>query len=197
LFEHPQPGYNKYKVDTFWRVSHRIPKWYDTGSWLPNGESAPDPKDLPKGWEHDSTVFVVDYFKGADSTECHTFSKVSPRRPNPDREYHAVSYVWRQGASTSPWGLGAPLGGTLFPRSKVAATSPMLTVARSVPYMAVSSPTEYEYYFAPGWDARLTPFDSVGVLEIAGDTAAGGGYAVHSRGSFDNLEGLRKYVLLP
>jgi hypothetical protein len=88
------------------------------------------------------------------------------------------------------------LGGSLFPRNEVAAKSPLVTVARSVPYLAVGSPTEYDYYFTPGWDARLTPFDSVGVVEITGDTAVGG-YSVHTQNSFDNLEDLRKYVLLP
>jgi hypothetical protein len=69
----------------------------------------------------------------------------------------------------------------------------MFTVARSEPYLAISSPTEYGYYFTPSWDVKLTPFDSIGVLEIASDTAYGG----HCRRSFDNLEDLRKCVLLP
>jgi len=186
-------GNNKYKIDTFWWVPNNLPKWYDTAWYIPGGDSVefPDPD-----WIHDSTWFFSDFFSGADSTVTHTFDKVSPRRPNPDREYHSVSYVWRHGATTSPFGLGPPLGGSLFPRGKVAAPSPLFTVARSVPYLAIGSPTDYDYYFTPGWDVRLTPFDSVGVLEIASDTAYGG-YGVHSRGSFDNLEELRKYVLLP
>ena len=43
---------------------------------------------------------------------------------------------------------------------------------------------------------RITPFDSVGVLEVLSDTAVGG-YVTHTRSSFNNLEQLRKYVLLP
>jgi hypothetical protein len=69
----------------------------------------------------------------------------------------------------------------------------MLTVARSEPYLARSAPTEYDYFFAPAWDGKLTPLDSAGVDEITNDTA----YASHSQGSFDNLEDLRNYVLLP
>jgi hypothetical protein len=183
-------GNDKYKIDTVWWVSNRLPKWYDTSWYVPGGDSVEFPDS---NWVHDSTWFHTDFFAGADSTECHTFDKVSPRRPNPDREYHSVSYVWRHGATTSPFGLGPPLGGSLFPRGKVAAPSPLFTVARSVPYLAIGSPTDYDYYFTPGWDVRLTPFDSMGVLEIASDTAFG----THTRGSFDNLEELRKYVLLP
>ena len=193
LLEKIEGGNAKYKIDTFWWVPNNLPKWIDTGAYYPGGESVPD---FPGNWEHDSTQFTRDYFKGADSTEGHTFSKVSVRRVNPDRWFHAVSYVWRQGATTTPFGLGPPMGGSLFPRSKAAATSPLLTVARSVPYLDVESVAEYDYYFTPSWDARLTPFDSVGVLEIAGDTAVGG-YNTHTRGSFDNLQDLRRYVLLP
>jgi hypothetical protein len=185
-------GNDKYKIDTVWWVDNRQPKWVDTASFLPGGDSVeiPDPS-----WIHDSTKIIHDFFKGADSTVTHTWSKVLPRRPNPSREYHSVAYVWRQQAATPPHGLSAPLGGTLFPRAQVAAWSPMLTVARSVPYMAVPHATEYDYYFTPGWDVKLTPFDSVGVLEIASNTALGG-YGVHTRGAY-NLEELRKYVLLP
>jgi hypothetical protein len=69
----------------------------------------------------------------------------------------------------------------------------MFAVARSEPYLTRSAPTEYDYYFAPAWNVKLTPLDSAGVLEIAGDTA----FPSHSRGSFDHVEDLRKYVLLP
>jgi len=185
-------GNNKYKIDTIWYVDNRQPKWVDTASYMPGGDSVefPDPS-----WEHDSTKFFHDFYKGADSTEGHVWGKVLPRRPNPDREYHSVCYVWRQQDSVSPHGLSAPLGTTLFPRSQVAAPSPLLTVARSVPYMAVAGASEYDYYFTPGWDVKLTPFDSVGVVEITGNTALGG-YGVHTRGAFD-LEGLRRHALLP
>jgi hypothetical protein len=186
-------GNDKYKIDTCWWVPNSLPKWYDTAWYSPGGDSVVFPDS---NWIHDSTQFITEYFVGADSTVTHEFDKVSPRRPNPDREYHSASYVWRHGATTSPFGLGPPLGGALFPRGKVAAPSPLFTVARAVPYLAIGSPTDYDYYFTPGWDVRLTPFDSVGVLEIASDTALGG-YAIHSRGSFDNLEELRKHVLLP
>jgi len=182
-------GNNKYKLDTCLWVGMRVPKWQPIGDWLDGDSLLPHDPD----WEWDSTKFYSHFYSGSESTVVHTFRKVSPRRPNPDREYHSVSYVWRQGSATSPHGLGAPLGGTLFPRSAVAAPSPLFTLARSVPYMAVPGATEYNYYFTPGWDVRLTPIDSVGVLEITGDTA----YAARTRGSFDHLEDLRKYVLLP
>jgi len=44
----------------------------------------------------------------------------------------------------------------------------------------------------PGLGVKLAPLDSIGVLEIASDTA----YPGHSQSSF-NLEDLRKYALLP
>lgn len=192
--ERIEGGNNKYKIDTVWWVPNNLPKWYDTSWYLPGGDSVVIPDS---DWVHDSTHFVRDYFKGADSTELHTFGKVSPRRPNPDREYHSVSYVWKQWSTAGePYGPGVALGGTLFPRSKVAARSPLFTVARSVPYLAISAPNAHDYYFTPGWDVRITPFDSIGVQEIMSDTAAGG-YAVHTRGAFNHLEKLRKYVLLP
>jgi len=185
-------GNNKFKIDTCWWVDNRHPKDLDTGSYLPGGDSVeiPDPS-----WVHDSTKFIHEFYTGADSTEGHVWSKVLPRRPNPAREYHSVCYVWRQQSSTPPHGMGAPLNNRLFPRDQVAAWSPMVTVARSVPYMALPNATEYDYYFTPAWDVKLTPFDSVGVLEIASNTALGG-YDLHTRGAYD-LEAMRKYVLLP
>jgi hypothetical protein len=185
-------GNNKYKIDTVWRVPNNLPKWYDTAWYNPGGDSVVYPDS---NWIHDSTWFITKFFEGGDSTVTHEFDKVSPRRVNPNRWFHATSYVWRR-ASSTPFGLGPPLGGSLFPRNEVAAKSPLVTVARSVPYLAVGSPTEYDYYFTPGWDARLTPFDSVGVAEVVGDTALGG-YVVHTCSSFANLEEMRKYVLLP
>ena len=85
------------------------------------------------------------------------------------------------------------MGGTFFPRSAVAPASPMLSVARSEPFMPLSSPSGAEFFFGPAWDVRLTAMDSIGVVEITSDTA----YAGHTHGSFNNLEDLRKYVLLP
>jgi len=137
--------------------------------------------------------YSTDFYSGAESTTGYLGPRVRVRRVNPDREFHTVSYVWRQGAATAPHGLCPPMGGVLFPRGAVAAASPMLSVARSEPFLAVSAPTKHDYFFTPAWDVKLTPLDSIGVLEITGDSA----YAAHSRGSFDNLEDLRKYVLLP
>jgi len=85
------------------------------------------------------------------------------------------------------------MGGTMFPRSAVAAASPLFSVARSEPFMPLTSSSGYEYYFTPAWDVKLTPLDSLGVVEITSDSA----YPISSRNSFDNLEDLRKYVLLP
>jgi len=85
------------------------------------------------------------------------------------------------------------MGGALFPRGAVAAASPLFSVARSEPFMPLSTASGYEYYFTPAWDVKLTPLDSIGVVEITSDT----GFPVHSRNSFNNLEDLRKYVLLP
>jgi len=90
-------------------------------------------------------------------------------------------------------GTTGTVGGSLFPRGAVAAASPLLSVARSEPFMPMSTASGYEYYFTPAWDVKLTPLDSIGVVEITSDTA----YAAHSRSSFDNLEDLRKHVLLP
>jgi len=135
----------------------------------------------------------IDFYTGAESTTGYLGPRVRVRRVNPDREFHTVSYVWRQGASTAPHGLVAPLGGLLFPRTEVSAPSPALTVARSEPYLATSVPTAYDYYFTPAWDVRLTPLDSLAVAEITSDTA----YALHSRGCFDNMQDLREWALLP
>jgi len=192
------PGDNRYKIDTVWVDRLHVPKGtpaYDSWSfqWPDSGYLLDSLKD---GQFVDTSSIWTEFYTGADSTVAHSFDRVPPRRPNPDREFHAVSYVWRQGASTSPYGLGAPMGGRLFPRTSVAPPSPLFTVARSVPHVVKAGATDYDFYFTSAWDARLTPFDSVGVLEIASDTA-NGGYYVHTRSSFGNLEDLRKYVLLP
>jgi hypothetical protein len=159
-------------------------------SQYPPGESA---------WIHDHGDDSIShhwiptgFYTGAESTVPIKGSKVRPRRVNPAREFHTVCYVWRQGASASPYGLGPPVGGSLFPRHAVAAASPMMSVARSVPFITTSSASGYEYFFTPVWDVKLTPIDSLGVVEITSDTA----YGTHTRNSFA-LEDLRKYVLLP
>jgi hypothetical protein len=193
-----QPTNNKYKMDTCWVAHLRVRKgtvafgYWNVGKWEPGDSLLPGITE--GGFEVESSfAYPSDFYTGAESTVGHKGPKVRPRRVNPDREFHKVSYVWRQGASTAPYGLGPPMGGSLFPRSKVAAPSPMLTVARSVPYLNKDNPTAYDYFFARAWDVKLTPLDSAGVLEITSDTA----YSSHSQNSFDNLEDLRKYVLLP
>jgi len=187
----PHPGDTVWVHQTHW-------KWDAELGWgpLPPADTAAEAYPWVNDSGYDivaSGVFYTDFYSGAESTTGYLGPRVRVRRVNPDREFHAVSYVWRQGSSTAPYGLNAPMGGVLFPRSTVAAPSPMLTFARSEPYLAVSTPTEYDYFFAPAWDVKLTPLDSIGVVEIISDTAYGG----HSRSSFDNLEDLRKYVLLP
>jgi len=187
------PGNNRYKMDTVWTTEH-LAKGTDTGSFPYYASPA------ESAWlaEHGDTIYSyywvpTGFYTGAESTVGHKGARVRPRRVNPDREFHAVSYVWRHGATTAPYGLSPPMGGTLFPRGRVAAASPLFTVARSEPFLAVATPTAREYFFAPAWDVKLTPLDSIGVVEITSDSA----YGAHSRNSFDNLEELRKHVLLP
>jgi hypothetical protein len=190
---------NKWGRDTVVRGKHvcRTPssKWnyhpYTSGKGI-----CPDAQPhLATGDSIDSsmTYASTDVYVGAESTTGILGPTVRLRRVNPNREFHTVSYVWRQEASTSPYGLGAVLGGALFPRSAVAAPSPMVTLARSEPFVAVSTPSASDLYFTPSWDVRLTPMDSAGLSEICSDTGFGG----HTHGSFDNLEDLRKYALLP
>jgi hypothetical protein len=186
-------GSNRYKFDTVFTAIHLV-KRTDTASmhdqWTP-AESA-----WIETHKNDSITMhwrPTGFYVGHESTVPIKGAIVRPRRVNPARTFHTVSYVWRQGASISPYGLGAPMGGTFFPRSAVAAVSPMLSVARSEPFMPLSSPSGAEFFFSPAWDVRLTAMDSVGVVEITSDTA----YAGHTHGSFNNLEDLRKYVLLP
>jgi len=184
------PGNNRYKLDTVFTWRHLVRR-DDTSSMndvYPPGESA---------WIHDHGDDSISYhwiptgfYTGAESTVPIKGPRVRPRRVNPDRAFHTVSYVWRQGASSSPYGLGPPLGRALFPRSSVAPASPLFAVARAVPFLP-SGITDF--FFEPGWDARLTALDSIGVVDITNDTA----FASRTHGSFDNLEDLRKYVLLP
>ena len=186
------PGNNRYKLDTVWTTIH-LAKRTDTSSmknYYTPAESAwlAEHGDVRGSYYWTSTGF----YTGVESTVGHKGAKVSPRRVNPDREFHAVAYVWRLGAGTNPRGLSPAVGGSLFPRSRVAATCPLLTVARSEPHMAASSPAAYEYYFTPAWDVRLTPLDSAGVQDICNDEA----YDTLGLSTLD-LEGLRRYVLLP
>jgi hypothetical protein len=143
-------------------------------------------------WSGPDSPFETDFYVGAESTDGHLGSKVRPRRLNPDREFHAVSYVWRTGADTSPRGPGPRYGGGLFNRGGVPAPMPMVTVARSVPFLAINSPTEEDYFFSPNWDVRLTLLDEAALQDIA----TGEAYAKLGIDSL-NLEELRKYVLLP
>ena len=191
-------GTNKYGRDTVVYGKHvcRTPssKWnyhpYTSGK----GMCSDAQPHVTAGDSIDSSMTIAsnDHYTAAESTTGYQGPRVRPRRVNPAREFHTVSYVWRQAASTSPYGLGAPLGGKLFPRSKVAAPSPMLTVARSKTYLGLVTPTQYDYFFTPAWDVKLTPMDSTGLQEICSDT----GFSGHSHNSF-NLEALRKYALLP
>jgi hypothetical protein len=192
------PGNNQYKIDTVWvrhlRVLRTDPSFGDwnVGAWQPGDSILPGVTD--SGFEVESSfAYPTDFYTGAESTTGLKGARVRPRRVNPDRRFHAVSYVWRQGASSAPYGLGPPMGGSLFPRGAVAAASPLFSVARSEPFMPISTVAGYEYYFTPAWDVKLTPLDSIGVVEITSDT----GYPAHTRNSFSNLEDLRKYVLLP
>ena len=166
----------------------------DTG-WhsLPPEDTADEAYALiGEGWEIiESGAFLTEFYNGAESTDTY-LSKFRPRRLNPDREFHAVSYVWRTGASTSPRGPGPRYGGRLFNRDGVRAPMPMVTAARSVPYLAIDSPTEEDYFYSPNWDARLTPLDETALQ----DMATGEAYAKLELGSL-NLEELRKHVVLP
>jgi hypothetical protein len=184
--------------DTAW-VHQRHWKLYtspgDTG-WhtLPPEDTADEAYALiGEGYEIiESGAFFTDFYNGAESTDGYLGSKIRPRRLNPDREFHAVSYVWRTGANSSPRGPGPRYGGGLFNRGGVPAPMPMVTIARSVPYLAIDSPTEEDFFYSPNWDTRLTPLDETALQ----DMATGEAYAKLEMGSF-NLEELRSYVVLP
>jgi len=186
----PHPGDTVWVHQTHWQY-YTEPGW---GS-LPPGDTVVGAYPyIDSGYDIvASGAFYTDFYTGAESTTGYLGPRVRVRRVNPDREFHTVSYVWRHGTATAPYGLGPPMGGALFPRGRVAAASPLFTVARSEPFLAVATPTANEYFFAPAWDVKLTPLDSIGVVEITSDSA----YGAHSRNSFDNLEELRKHVLLP
>jgi hypothetical protein len=195
------PGNNRYKRDTVWVRKHVVKKSdpsfgkWNTGRWDPGDSILPECKPWvsDSGDEVDSSIaYPTDFYTGADSTRGNQGTKLRPRRLNPGPELYAASYVWWLGDDHAPLGLGPAIGKSLFPRSRTAATSPMLAVARAEPYLARANPTEDDYFFSPDWDVRLTPLDSAAVQKICADTA----YASHSLNSI-NLEDLRRYVLLP
>jgi hypothetical protein len=183
------PGNNRYKFDTCWTRIHLV-KRTDTSSMhsLSHDEStyvnAHGDDSVTMRW------IPTGFYTGAESTIPIKGPRVRPRRVNPNREFHTASYVWRQGGTSSPYGMSPPLGRALFPRSAVAAASPLFAVAQAVPFLPNGI---NDFFFQPGWDVRLTALDSVGVVDITSDTA----FARHTHTSFDNLEDLRKYVLLP
>ena len=199
-FVEGHPSDNRYKRDTVFEADLHIAKDESLGYWVYDRPDTGGLLDSSLIWVRDSgdlvdtsSVEIAGIYVGAESTVGHKGDRVRPRRVNPEREFQTVAYVWRHGASGSPYGLGAVLGGKLFPRSEVAPLSPLFTVAKSLPYLAGASPTEYDRFFVPAWDVRLAPMDSAGVLVITSDTA----YPRHSGSSFNNLDDLRKYVLLP
>ncbi|UCG44099.1 MAG: Tad domain-containing protein [candidate division WOR-3 bacterium] len=199
LLRNPMPLDNAYKCDTVVMERHYFKKGMqplDPWVWdnYQKGDSIlPCSSGLGKyspTW--DSSWVYSDFYIGAESTDGHLGPKLRPRRVNPDREFHAVSYVWRLGANTSPRGPGPRYGGGLFRRSGVPAPMPMVTLARSVPYLAIDSPADEDFFFSPNWDTKLTALDATAVQDIAGGEA-------YSELGLDSLylEELRNYVLLP
>ncbi len=195
------PTNNRYKRDTVWVRKHVVKKSdpcfgkWNTGQWEPGDSILPECKPYvnDSGCVVDSSfAYPTDFFTGAESTRGNQGTRLRTRRLNPGTELYATSFVWRLGSTSTPFGIGPALGGTLFPRSRTAATAPMLAVARAEPYMALANPTDDDFYFSPSWDVRLTPLDSAGAHDITNDTA----YANHNLSSF-NLDELRRYVLLP
>lgn len=187
-FVEGHPSNNRYKMDTCWTRVHMAKRkdtsgmhaWSHAESlWVQSsGDDSVTERWIPTG-----------FYTGAESTVPIKGTRVEPRQVNPGREFHTVSYVWKNGATSSPYGLGPPMGGTIFPRARVAATSPLLTVARAVPFVAAGTT---DSFFNPAWDAKLTRLDSIGVHDMTSDTAFSG----HSRNCF-NLDYERKYALLP
>ncbi|MBM3332889.1 hypothetical protein FJY68_13750 [candidate division WOR-3 bacterium] len=200
IFISGHPSDNRYKRDTVWQADLHIPKNDTLGQWIYTYPDSGNLLDSSFIWIRDSgdvvdtsTIRITGVYVGAESTIGHKGGKVRPRRVNPDREFHTVAYAWRQEGSTAPYGMGAKIGGKLFPRSKVAPASPLFTVGQSQPYLGRTNPAAYDYFFTPAWDARLVAMDSAGVHVILGDTA----YPGRSRSSFNNLDELRRHVLLP
>jgi Tfp pilus assembly protein FimT len=194
------PGNNKYKRDTVIIRKHVVKKTdpqygrWNYHPWATGDSILPAAKPYVSAGDFvdSSSAYPTDFYTGAESTSGNQGTKLRPRRLNPGRELHAVSYVWRLEDDHAPFGLSPVIGRSLFPRSRVAAPCPMLAVAQSEPYLARDNPTAEDYFFAPDWDVRLTPLDSAGVQDICNDTA----YGSHSLNSL-NLEDLRRYVLLP
>ena len=195
------PTNNRYKRDTVWVKRHKVRKGdpsfgkWNVGQWEPGDSILPEV--MP--WINDSgcvvdssSAYPTNFYSGAESTRGSQGTRIRARRLRSSANLCAVSYVWRLGDTHAPRGPGAAIGGALFPRSRVAAPSPMLAVARSKPYLAKVNPTSDDYFFAPNWDVRLTPLDSAGAYLISHDTA----YSSHSLGSL-SLDSLRRYVLLP
>lgn len=184
------PGNNRYKFDTCWTRRH-LAKRTDTSSMI--GKYTPTESTWinTNGDDSITTHWIpTGFYTGAESTVPIKGAKVRPRRVNPNREFHTVAYVWRQGAASSPYGLGPVMGRSLFPRSRVAPPSPLFSVARAMPFLPASVT---DLFFQPGWDVELTALDSAAVATIMSDTA----YAGRTQNSFNNLQNLRKYVLLP
>ena len=198
LWSHP--GNNKYKRDTVVTLRHVVRRNDPEYSrWVYNpwvsGDSILSPARpyVTNGDFVDSSIaYPTDFYTGAESTSGNQGTRLRARRLDPGASLCAVSYVWRLEDDHAPYGLGPAVGRSLFPRVSAAASCPMLSVARSEPYLALPNPTVEDYFFAPNWDVRLTPLDSAGVRDICNDAA----YSSHSLNSL-NLADFRKYVLLP
>jgi hypothetical protein len=194
------PGNNRCKRDTVVTLRHVVRRTspgysrYNYSPWATGDSILPGAQPYVNNGDFvdSSTTYCTGFYTGAESTNGNQGTRLRPRRLSPGTNLCAVSYVWGLGGSQAPHGLGAAIGGSLFPRSRVAATCPMLSVARSEPYLALPNPTNDDYFFSPNWDVRLTPLDSAGVHDICNDTA----YNSHSL-NLINLADLHKYVLLP
>jgi hypothetical protein len=204
LKDYENHGNNRYKRDTI-RTRQRVikvndPRWntvrgYWTYSPWHSGDSILESAQplVDSGCFVDSSYLVrTGFYTGAESTNHVQGARLRPRRLNLGQDLHAVAYVWRLGEDGEPLGPSPTVGRSLFPRNRVAASFPMLAIARSQPFLAKENPTEADYFFAPQWDVRLTPVDSAGVNDISNDPT----YRSLGLDSLD-LEALRRYVLLP
>jgi len=189
----PKPGDSVWFHQRHWKL-YRSPA--DTG-WhsLPPPDTADDAYTwiVDSGYDFiKSGAFLTEFYTGADSTNGNEGPRLRPRRLNPARTFQSAAYVfWDLGDSIVPRGLYPPLAQAFFPRAGIAARYPTLAVAQAAPYLTLNNPTAEDYFFTPAWDTRLSPLDSVGVLDITGDSA----YV--SRLTSIDLERLRKNVLLP
>lgn len=193
-YPHPGPWYwdgkqvgdNRYKRDTvitrqrFIKVND--PRWdsirnvWTYHPWQPGRPILPEAQPIvDEGDIVDSSYFVkTGFFTGAESTNGAQGPKLSPRRPNPDRNLYTVAYTWQSNTPAVHPGM------------------PMLTIARAEPYLAVAAPDEEDYLFKPAWDIRLTPLDSSSLELVTNDSV------FNNRGlSVWDLQELRRYVLLP